>query len=105
LAGRGPVPPGLNDIGINEGTFTFLFGVVTGTGVGCWGVEVEREGTVGVGAGTVGCTVVDGTGGSRALGDANVVWGGCEVLVEDSWFREFGASGDNLRRAARAAAS
>ena len=63
LAGRGPVPPGLKDIGINEGTFTFLFGVVAGGG-GCWAVEVESEGIVGVGAGTVACVVVEGTGGS-----------------------------------------
>jgi hypothetical protein len=101
LVGRGPALPGLKDIGIRKGTFTFLLGVVV-VDVGCGAGEDGRGGDdevgVGVGVGVVACEVVGGRGV-----DADVVWCGCEVPVEDSWF--WVVPGDNLRKAARATAS
>ena len=81
LAGRWPTLPGLKDIGIRKGTFTFLLdGVVVD--VGCEPVEDGRGGGE-VGVGSVFCGVVGGRDGS-IVDDADVVWGGCEVAVEDS---------------------
>ena len=82
LAGRGPALPGLKDIGINEGTFTFLLGVVVAD-VGCGAVGGGR-GDDGVGVDTVACEVA-GVGGGPGVGDdADVVCWDCEVVVEGS---------------------
>jgi hypothetical protein len=103
-AGRGPALPGLKFIGIRKGTFTFLLGVVV-VGVGCGVVEGGRGGDDGVGVDTVACEVVGGRDGPGVVDDADVVWWGCEVPVKDSWFWVIEVPGDNLRKAARAAAS
>lgn len=102
LAGRGPVPLGLKDIGIREGTFTF--GVVVAD-IGCGAVGVRREGGDDVGVGTAACVVGDGTDDPGTVDDPGVVWWGCGVSVEDSESCVPGVPGDNLRKAARAAAS
>jgi hypothetical protein len=83
LAGRGPALPGLKDIGISEGTFTFLLGVVVAD-VGCGAVEGGR-GDDRVGVDNVACGVA-GVGGGPGVGDddADVVCWDCEVAVEDS---------------------
>jgi hypothetical protein len=74
LAGRGPAPPGLKDIGIREGIFTFLFGVGVAD-VGCGAVEVERGGTDEVGGGIVACVVaVGGTDGTEGVDNTDVAW-------------------------------
>jgi hypothetical protein len=105
LVGRGPVPPGLKDIGIREGTFTLLFGVEVAE-VGCGAIEVERGGPDEVGDGTVACVVVvGGADGPGAVDNADVTCWVCEGLVEGSWFWALGVPGDDLRRAASAAAS
>jgi hypothetical protein len=102
LVGRGPALPGLKDIGIRKGAFTFLLGVVVAD-VGWGAVEDGRGGDDEVGVGVVACEVVGGTDGPDVVDDADEVWSGCEVPVEDSWF--WVVPGANLRKAARAAAS
>lgn len=71
LAGRGPALPGLKDIGIRKGTFTFLLGGVV-VDVGCGAIEGGRGGEDGVG---VDCGVVGGRDGP-VVDDADVVWEG-----------------------------
>ena len=100
LLGRGPALPGLKVIGIRTGTFTFLIGVVV-VGLGCGAEEGGRGGDE-VGVDSVACEVV---GGGDGPGVVDVVWGSCPVPVEDSWFWVIEVPGDNLRKAARAAAS
>ena len=78
LAGRGPALPGLKDIGIRGGTFTFLLGGVVAD-VGCGAVGGGR-GDDGVGVVTVACEVA----GPGVVDDADVVCGDCGVAVEDS---------------------
>ena len=74
--------------------------------VGCGAVEVGRGGPDEAGGRTVACVVaVGGTDGTGAVDDADVAWGGCEGLVEGPWFWALGEPGDDLRRAASAAAS
>ncbi len=84
LAGRGPALPGLKDIGIREGTFTFLLGIVVADGDG-WAVGGGR-GDDGVGVDTVACEVVGSGGGDGpvVVDDADIVWWGCEVTVDDA---------------------
>ena len=74
--------PGLKDIGIRVGTFTFLFGVGVAD-VGCRLVEVERGGGDEVGGGTVAC-VVAVSGADGAVGNADVAWWGCKGLLVES---------------------
>jgi hypothetical protein len=81
LAGRGATLPGLKDIGIREGTFTFLLGVVV-VGVGC-GAMGGGRGDDGV-VDTVGCEVAGVGDGPGVVDDADVVCWDCEVAVEDS---------------------
>jgi hypothetical protein len=81
LAGRGPALPGLKDIGIREGTFTFLLGVVVAD-VGC-GVVGGGRGD-GVGVDTVACEVAGAGDSPGVVGDAEVVCWDCEVAAEDS---------------------
>lgn len=80
VAGRGPVLPGLKDIGIKEGTFTFLLGVVVAD-VGCGAVGGGRGD--GVGVDTVACEVA-GVGDGGVVDDADEVCWDCGVAVEDS---------------------
>lgn len=83
LAGRGPALPGLKDIGIREGTFTFLLdGVVVGVGVG-WGAVGGGRGD-GVGVDTVVCEDAGVGDSPGVVGDADVVCWDCAVAVEDS---------------------
>jgi hypothetical protein len=79
LAGRGPILPGLKDIGIREGTFTFLLGVVV-AGVGCGAMGCGR-GDGGV-VDTVGCEAAGV--GAGVVDDADVVCWDRDVAVEDS---------------------
>ena len=81
LAGRGPALPGLKDIGIREGTFTFLLGVVVAD-VGCGAVGSGEDD--GIGVDTVACEIVGVEDGPGVVGDADVVCWDCEVTVEDS---------------------
>jgi len=82
LAGRGPALPGLKDIGIREGTFTFLLGVVVAD-VDC-GAMGSGRGDDGVGADTAACEVSSVEDGPGVDDDADVVCWDCEVAVEDS---------------------
>lgn len=81
LAGRGPALPGLKDIGIREGTFTFLLGVVVAD-VGCGAVEGGRGD--GVGVDTVACEDAGVGDSPGVVGDVDVVCWDCAVAVEDS---------------------
>jgi hypothetical protein len=81
LAGRGPALPGLKDIGIREGTFTFLLGVVVAD-VGCGAVGGGRGD--GVGVDTVVCEDAGVGDSPGVVGDADVVCWDCAVAVEDS---------------------
>jgi hypothetical protein len=102
LAWRGPVPPGLKDIGIRGGTFKFLFGVEVAV-VGCGAVGVGRGGSDEIGVGPVAC--VGREDGPGSVDDANVAWWDCGRPLEGSWFWVLGVLGDDLRTAACAAAS
>ena len=81
MAGRGPTLPGLKDIGIREGTFTFLLGVVLAD-VGCEviGGGGEDDGVVDA----VGCEVAGVGDGPGVVDDADVVCWDCKVAVKDS---------------------
>jgi hypothetical protein len=81
LAGRGPAFPGPKDIGIREGTFTFLLGIILAD-VGCGAVGGGR-GDDGVGVNNVVCEVT-GVGDGPRVVDVDVVCWDCEVAVEDS---------------------
>jgi len=81
LAGREPALPGLKDIGIREGTFTFLLGGVVAD-VGCGAVGGGRDD--GVGVDTVACEVVGVGDGPGVVDDADVVCWDCGFTVEDS---------------------
>jgi len=71
--------------------------------VGCGAVGVGRGGSDEIGVGPVAC--VGGEDGPGAVDDPDDAWWGCGRLLEDSWFWVLGVPGDNLRRAACAAAS